>query len=48
MDENHHCMVTVKISIIKFGGELFSDVGRGMLQLDSEISLLLDTFAQHL
>jgi len=28
-------------------GGLFSDVGSGMLQLDSEISLFLDTFTQH-
>ena len=51
MAENHHCMVTVCENIhykIWGRGELFSDVGRGMLQLDSEISLLSDTFAQHL
>ena len=52
MAESHHFImnscenIPYKIMLGK-GGVLFSDVGSGMLQLDSEISLCLDTFAQY-
>lgn len=49
MAESQHCMMTFCENILYkiWGGELFGDVGSSMLQLDSEISLFLDTFAWH-
>jgi len=51
MAESHHFMMTfcenIQYKILGGLGYLFSDVGNCMLQLDSEISLFLDTFAQH-
>ena len=51
MAESHHFMMTfcenIQYKILGGLGYLFSDVGNCMLQLDSEVSLFLDTFAQH-
>jgi len=51
MAKSHHFMMTlcenIHYKILGGLGYLFSDVGNCMLQLDSEVSLFLDTFAQH-
>jgi len=52
MAESHHWMMTfyflnIQCKFLGCGWELFSVVGSSMLQLDSDISLFLDTFAQH-